>query len=62
MRCYYGMRQRGCSPGCQPKDGFIGREADPTGRYYDVIVYDRVLSHKEERYYDLVFIGKEETG
>lgn len=49
----YGMRLRGFSPACQPMDGFIRREDDPTGRYYDILVYDRMLTEKEMYMYDL---------
>ena len=53
------MRMRGYSPGCQPK-GVIRREDDPSGKYFDIIVYDKKLPLKEEKYYDLEFIGKDE--
>lgn len=55
---YYGMRCRGFSPGCQPKDGFRTREDDPTGKYYDILVYDRRLTEAEMRQYDLDELGK----
>lgn len=48
----YGMRLRGYSPGCQPK-GVLLREDDTTGRYHDIIVYDRQLSADEIRDYEL---------
>jgi hypothetical protein len=48
----YGMRLRGFSPACQPK-GVIRREDDPRGKYYDIIVYDRELTQKELRDYEL---------
>ena len=48
----YGMRLRGYSPGAQPK-GVLRREDDTTGRYHDVIVYDRQLSADEIRDYEL---------
>lgn len=44
---------------CQPK-GVIRREDDPTGRYWDIIVYDRKLSESEIRSYDLDEIEKGE--
>lgn len=56
---YYGMRLRGFSIGCQPKDGFIDREDDVSGRYYDILIYDRQLTDKELQDYELDFIGKE---
>ena len=55
----YGMRLRGFSPMCQPK-GVIRREDDPTGRYWDIIVYDHPLSESEIRSYDLDEIEKGE--
>lgn len=48
----YGMRLRGYSLGCQPK-GVLRREDDTTGRYHDIIVYDRQLSADEIRDYEL---------
>ena len=55
-RWYYGMRLRGFSIGCQPKEGFVEREDDPDGKYWDVIIYDRPLSDREVADYDLDFI------
>lgn len=55
----YGMRLRGFSIGCQPKDGFLDREDDETERYYDILLYDRALTDKEVEGYELDFIGKE---
>ena len=55
-RWSYGMRLRGFSIGCQPKEGFVEREDDPEGKYWDVIVYDRPLSDEEIDSYDLDFI------
>jgi len=49
----YGMRLRGFSPGCQPKDGLVRREDDVTGKYYDVLVYSRELTNKELHDYEL---------
>lgn len=48
----YGMRLRGYSPGAQPK-GVLRREDDPTGRYHDIIVYERQLSADDIRNYEL---------
>lgn len=48
----YGMRLRGYSPGCQPK-GVVFREDDPSGKYYDIVVYDRKLTEKEITDYEL---------
>lgn len=52
----YGMRLRGFSPGCQPKDGFISREDDPSGRYYDILVYERPLTMEELMNYELDYL------
>ena len=52
----YGMRLRGFSIGCQPMNGFIRREDDNTGKYYDIIVYNRLLSQKEIDDYELDLI------
>ena len=48
----YGMRLRGYSPGCQPT-GVVRCEDDPTGRYYDILVYKRPLSAEEVDSYEL---------
>lgn len=49
----YGMRLRGFSPACQPKEGFIERQDDTSGKYWDVLVYDRKLTKSELDAYDL---------
>lgn len=56
----YGMKLRGYSIACQPMKGLIGvKKEDTTGRYYDILTYNRQLEPREMRLYDLVFIGKE---
>ena len=55
----YGMRLRGFSLGCQPMKGFVERLDDTTGKYYDLIVYNRQLSDKELSDYELDFIRAE---
>ena len=55
---YYGMRLRGFSPGCQPMDG-LKRAEDGKGKYHSILVYDRVLSEKELRDYELDYIDCE---
>lgn len=52
----YGMRLRGFSPGCQPMEGLVDRWDDPTGRYHDLILYDRKLSDREQKSYELDFL------
>ena len=49
----YGMRLRGFSPGCQPKDGFVRRVDSADKKYYDVLLYDRPLDENEIRDYEL---------
>ena len=53
MAYRYGMRLRGFSLGCQPKKGFVAREDDPSGRYYDILTYDRQLTQQELEDYEL---------
>ena len=55
----YGMRLRGFSLGCQPKEGFVERRDDISGLYYDVLVYNRKLTSKELNDYELDFLGEE---
>lgn len=53
MEYRYGMRLRGFSIGCQPMIGLIRREDDITGRYYDILVYNRPLTESEISEYEL---------
>lgn len=50
---YYGMRLRGFSIGCQPKNGIVQVLDDQTNTYYDILVYDRKLTEKEVADYEL---------
>lgn len=52
----YGMKLRGFSPGCQPLNGLVNRQEDVTGKYYDLLIYDRELTQEEERDYELEFL------
>ena len=54
----YGMRLRGFSPGCQPMDGFVERTDDVRGKYYDILIYNRPLTEKEQQQYDLDYLVK----
>jgi hypothetical protein len=54
----YGMRLRGFSIGCQPMSGLVRREDDTTGRYHDVLVYDRQLTDQELEDYELDYLGE----
>ena len=55
----YGMRLRGYSIGCQPTKGFVDRKDDPSGKYYDILVYKRKLSDQELNDYELDYLGEE---
>lgn len=57
-RYLYGMRLRGFSPGCQPREGLIGDKEDITGKYYDLLMYDRELTDEELREYELDYVGR----
>ena len=49
----YGMRLRGFSIGCQPMNGLLRREDDKTGKYHDILVYDRRLTERELEKFEL---------
>lgn len=49
----YGMRLRGFSIGCQPMQGLDHAEDDPTGKYYNILVYNRPLTEQEIKDYEL---------
>ena len=57
IKYLYGMRLRGFSIGCQPKEGFEEVRDDAT--YWNVVVYNRELTQKEVNDYELDFIGIE---
>lgn len=54
----YGMRNRGFSLGCQPMDGLLTRQDDPSGKYFDLLIYDRKLTEHECLAYELDCVGK----
>ena len=60
---FYGMRLRGFSPGCQPKEGLVGLASEEDvkrfhgEKYHDVIVYSRELTETERCDYELDLIG-----
>lgn len=56
MAYKYGMRLRGFSIGCQPMDGLVERQDDPSGRYYDILVYNRKLTEQEVENYELDYL------
>ena len=49
----YGMRLRGFSMGCQPMRGLVERQDDQTGKYWDILIYDRKLTPEEVRSFEL---------
>ena len=53
MEYKYGMRLRGFAPMCQPMKGLIKREDDTSGRYHDILIYDRELTERELKDYEL---------
>lgn len=53
----YGMRLRGFSIGCQPMKGLIERQDDESGKYHDILLYDRPLKDTELEEYELDFIS-----
>jgi hypothetical protein len=59
---YYGMRLRGFSIGCLPKEGYIDRRDDDTGKYRDILIYNRELTEDEIQAYNLDFIRADMRG
>ena len=51
------MRLRGFSIGCQPRQGFVERVDDASGRYYDILIYSRELTQEELVEYELDYLG-----
>ena len=39
--------------------GFVGRLDDKSGKYYDLLLYDRELSQEEIKNYELDYLGIE---
>ena len=54
----YGMRNRGFSPGAQPKEGLVDAETDPFDEYWNILVYNRRLTDKECKDYELDRLGQ----
>lgn len=53
MTYTYGMRLRGFAPGCQPLEGLIRIEDDTSGKYYNLLTYNRKLTEAEVEQYEL---------
>lgn len=56
MMYKYGMRLRCFSIGCQPMKGLITNLDDASGRYHDLLLYNRRLTPREVLDYELDFI------
>ncbi len=55
----YGMRLRGFSPMCQPMAGLVSAE-EGDRKYYNYLYYERKLTDKEVRDYELDLIEEEQ--
>lgn len=49
----YGMRLRDFDIAAQPMEGLVRQEDDETGKYHDILVYDRELTEEEVKGYEL---------
>lgn len=59
MKLYkYGMRLRGFAPMCQPMAGLVSAE-EGDRKYYNYLYYERKLTDKEVRDYELDLIEEE---
>lgn len=60
MLHYYGMMERGCSIGAQPKgfEEFWDVDRKSTG-FYSILAYSRCLSIEEMQSYMLQYLGTE---
>ena len=56
----YGMRLRGFAPLTFPPFGFVRREDDPSGKYWDILVYDVKLTDKVIDGYELDYLPTQE--
>lgn len=61
---FYRMRLRGFSLDCQPMNGLVDRitseemaVSKPKRYYYDILVYNRELTEKELKDYELDYLG-----
>lgn len=55
----YGMRLRGFSIGCQPMRNLDHAEDDPAGKYWNILYYRERLTERDERDYELDYLGEE---
>lgn len=54
----YGMRLRGFSIGCQPRHGLVRVEEDGSGRYHNILIYNRPLADREQEAFELDYLGE----
>ena len=54
----YGMRLRGYSIGCQPKEGLVTVSEDILDEYHNILYYDHKLSEEVCEIYELDYLGK----
>ena len=57
MEFRYGLLHRPAGPGCQPKHDLERIEEDPSGKYWNIVVYSILLSGEEIREYEMEFIN-----
>lgn len=57
----YGMRLRGYSPFCQPMRGLKNVTEDSSGKYWNILEYDRELTAEEIAEYELDRINGREA-
>lgn len=50
----YAMKYRGYSIGCQPMQNLIEAQEDPTGKYYNILLYSEPLTPEQIQSYQLI--------
>lgn len=50
----YAMKYRGFSIGCQPIQNLIEAQEDPTGKYYNILLYSEPLTPEQIQSYQLI--------
>lgn len=60
MLYLYGMRARGFSIGCQPKENYHSRYDGCSKRWYDIIAYTEKLTDEDVTQYELDYLGEAE--
>lgn len=54
----YGMRLRPFAPGCQPMKGLVVVEDDDTGKYWNILGYEKQLSDEDLKAFELDYLGE----